>query len=145
MSVRGNIFGFLGVGILASAAYAIEIQMTEEMRQAIVARIAPAGHVCVQGESCGAAGAAAGAVAVVNGEETYNNACMACHASGAGGAPVVGDVAAWEPRLAKGVDALHDSGINGVTGTAMMAKGGQAQLSDEAVIAAVDFMIENSQ
>ncbi|MEM6545100.1 MAG: c-type cytochrome, partial [Pseudomonadota bacterium] len=88
---------------------------------------------------------AAGGMAVIDGEATYNNACMACHASGAGGAPMVGDVAAWEPRIAKGIDALHNSGVNGVAGTAMMAKGGQAQLSDEAVIAAVDFMVENSR
>ena len=72
-------------------------------------------------------------------------ACMACHATGAGGAPMVGDVAAWEPRIAKGEAALHESGVKGIAGTSMMAKGGRADLSDEAVIAAVDYMIANSQ
>ena len=129
---------------LAAGVYAIEVPLTEEMRDAITARIAPVGHVCIQGTACGGAGGA-GAAAVVDGEATYNNACMACHSTGAGGAPKVGDLAAWEPRIAKGVEALHSSGVNGVAGTAMMAKGGQAQLSDEAVIAAVDYMIENSQ
>ena len=133
----------LSLILLGSVSYAIE--MTEEMREAIAARIAPVGHVCLQGDACGGAGGAAGGMAVIDGEATYNNACMACHASGAGGAPMVGDVAAWEPRIAKGIDALHNSGVNGVAGTAMMAKGGQAQLSDEAVIAAVDFMVENSR
>ncbi|MEO0435615.1 MAG: c-type cytochrome [Pseudomonadota bacterium] len=133
----------LSLVLLGSASYAIE--MTEEMRDAIASRIAPVGHVCLQGDACGGAAAGAGGLAVIDGEATYNNACMACHASGAGGAPMVGDLAAWEPRIAKGIEALHDSGINGVQGTAMMAKGGQAQLSDEAVIAAVDFMVENSQ
>ncbi|MEM6301385.1 MAG: c-type cytochrome [Pseudomonadota bacterium] len=133
----------LSLILLGSVSYAIE--MTEEMREAIASRIAPVGHVCLQGDACGGAGGAAGGMAVIDGEATYNNACMACHASGAGGAPMVGDVAAWEPRIAKGIDALHNSGVNGVAGTAMMAKGGQAQLSDEAVIAAVDFMVENSR
>jgi cytochrome c5 len=70
---------------------------------------------------------------------------MACHASGAGGAPIVGNAEQWAPRIAKGADALHNSGLNGVAGTSMMAKGGRADLSDEAVIAAVDYMIANSQ
>jgi cytochrome c5 len=58
---------------------------------------------------------------------------------------MVGDVDAWSPRIAKGVEALHNSGINGIAGTGMMAKGGRADLSDQAVMAAVDYMIENSQ
>ena len=54
-------------------------------------------------------------------------------------------MAAWADRIAKGTDALHNSGLNGVAGTTMMAKGGRADLSDAAVIAAVDFMISSSR
>ena len=142
---------FMSVLAVGAIAVAQAVELTDEQRAAIEARIKPVGEVCLQGESCGGAPAAAGgsmaagAVAAVDGEATYNMACMACHASGAGGAPVVGDVAAWEPRIAKGEDALHNSGLNGVAGTSMMAKGGRADLSDEAVIAAVDYMIANSQ
>ena len=32
--------------------------------------------------------------------------CQSCHAAGVNGAPKLGDAAAWEPRLAKGIDAL---------------------------------------
>ena len=32
--------------------------------------------------------------------------CQSCHAAGVNGAPKLGDTAAWEPRLAKGIDAL---------------------------------------
>ena len=71
--------------------------------------------------------------------------CMACHGTGAGGAPKFSDVAAWADRIAKGADALHTSGLNGVAGTAMMAKGGCMNCSDEEVIAAVDFMVAGSQ
>ena len=85
------------------------------------------------------------AAPAVDGEATYNSACVACHASGAGGAPIVGDADAWAPRIAKGMDALYNSGINGVAGSSMMAKGGRADLSDEAVMAAVDYMVEQSQ
>ena len=134
---------------LAVIAAAHAVDLTDEQRAEIEARIAPVAEVCLQGEACGgapaAAAAAGGVAAAPDGEGTYNMACMACHATGAGGAPMVGDVAAWEPRIAKGVEALHNSGLNGVAGTSMMAKGGRADLSDEAVIAAVDFMLENSQ
>jgi cytochrome c5 len=133
------------------AALAQAVELTDEQRAAIEARIAPVGDVCLQGENCGGApapAAAAGgsaAMATIDGEATYNQACMACHATGAAGAPMVGDVDAWSPRIAKGVEALHNSGINGIAGTGMMAKGGRADLSDQAVMAAVDYMIENSQ
>ena len=86
-----------------------------------------------------------GAASSIDGESVYNQACMACHASGAGGAPMVGDVDAWAPRLDKGIEALHNSGINGVAGTAMMAKGGRMDLSDEEVKAAVDYMVASSE
>lgn len=136
---------------LISGAYAIDL--TDAQRAEIETRIKPVGDVCLEGERCGglpaatvkAAGAAPAAVAAVDGEATYNMACMACHATGAGGAPMVGDVDAWTPRIAKGPDALHNSGLNGVAGTSMMAKGGRADLSDAAVMAAVDYMIESSR
>lgn len=138
--------------LVASAAVVQAVDLTDEQRAEIAARISPVGEVCVQGESCGglpaapaSSGAGAAAAAAVDGEATYNMACMACHSTGAGGAPMVGDVDAWAPRLAKGTDALHNSGLNGVTGTAMMAKGGRADLADAAIVAAVDFMINNSQ
>ena len=87
----------------------------------------------------------AGGASSIDGEAIYNQACMACHASGAGGAPMVGDVDAWAPRIAKGMDALHNSGVNGVAGTAMMAKGGRMDLSDDEVKAAVDYMVAASE
>jgi cytochrome c5 len=94
--------------------------------------------------SCGGAAASASA-GPRSGEEVYNAACMACHATGAAGAPMLGDVAAWAPRIAKGTDTLHSSGLNGVAGTGMIAKGGCMTCSDEEVIAAVDYMVAGSQ
>ena len=125
----------------STAAWAL----SDKQRAAIEARIAPVGEVCLLGDSsCG------GAVAVANaaprsGEEVYNSACMACHVSGAGGAPIVGYIAAWQPRIAVGMAALYDSGVNGVPGTSMMAKGGCMSCSDEEINGAVDFMVAGSQ
>lgn len=85
---------------------------------------------------------------VQSGPQVYNGACNVCHGSGVGGAPIVGDTDAWTARIALGSDTLYDHAINGFageTGAYMPAKGGQMGLSDEEVIAAVDYMIEESQ
>ncbi len=78
-----------------------------------------------------------------DGQAVYQNACIACHATGAGGAPLLGDTAAWPDRIAQGRDVLVDHAINGFTGSAgvMLPKAGRADLSDEEVTAAVDYMI----
>ena len=77
----------------------------------------------------------------------YNSACLACHSTGVGGAPVVGDAAQWTDRIAQGVDVLYDHAINGFDGdamTPMLPKGGRMDLSDQEVRDAVDYMIAES-
>ena len=137
------VFCVLALGLGAGA---LAVDLTEAQRAEIEDRIKPVGESCLAGDSsCGGAGAASASAAPRSGEEVYNAACMACHATGAAGAPMLGDVAAWAPRIAKGTDALHDAGINGVAGTGMIAKGGCMNCSDEETVAAVDYMIAGSQ
>ncbi|MEK9712583.1 MAG: c-type cytochrome [Thalassolituus sp.] len=47
-------------------------------------------------------------------ETKYAQACAACHAMGVAGAPKAFDAAAWEPRLAKGMDTLVNSVTKGL-------------------------------
>jgi cytochrome c5 len=130
--------------LLAFSASAIDL--TDAQRAAIEERIHPVGEVCLEGDnSCGGAPAAAASSGPRSGEDVYNAACMACHSTGAAGAPKLGDTAAWADRIAKGNDVLYLSGIDGVAGTGMMAKGGCMNCSDEEVTAAVDYMVAGSQ
>lgn len=78
-------------------------------------------------------------------EETYKSSCAACHDAGVAGAPKLGDKAAWAPRIKTGKEALYKSGISGKPGTAMMAKGGAANLSDADVKAVVDLMMAKAK
>jgi cytochrome c5 len=87
-------------------------------------------------------GTDAGKVSADAGKKLYETACMACHATGAAGAPKVGDKAAWEPRLKKGADVLHANAIKGIG--AMPPKGG-ASASDAEIKAAVDYMAAASK
>ena len=82
--------------------------------------------------------AAAGANAA-DGKSVYDKTCGACHSAGAAGAPTLGDKAAWAPRLASGKGGLVASVVKGKG--AMPAKAGNAQLSDDDITAAVDFML----
>lgn len=135
--------GLLIILLLAPMA-ALALDLTDRQRADIEARIQPFSAVCVQGEACGG-GVAMAEVAARSGEDVYNAACMACHSAGIAGAPKVGEQVAWASRIAKGMDALYDSGINGVTGTGMIARGGCADCSDDEIRLAVDFMVEGSR
>jgi len=78
-----------------------------------------------------------------SGADTYNSKCMACHASGAAGAPKLGDNAAWAPRIATGMDAMLASVTTGKG--AMPPKGTCADCSADDLAAAVEYMVSSSQ
>ncbi len=83
-------------------------------------------------------------ITALNGEEAYNSACIACHMTGAGGAPLLGDAGAWETRVAQGKQLLIQHAVEGYMGEAgiMPAKGGRLDLSDEEVENAVTYMLD---
>lgn len=137
--------------------------MTE---QAILARIKPVGEVVVgEGPSVAAAPAAAAPAAAgapaptvaiptvpppapaakaatagaADGKAVYEKVCAVCHVAGVAGAPKFADKAAWSPRLAQGIEALHASVIKGKG--AMPPKGGAPQLSEADLRAAVEYMV----
>ena len=96
-----------------------------------------------------AAAAAAGQVAydgTLDGSGIYANLCGAWHTSGAGGAPKL-EKAAWAARIAQGMDTLNKHAIEGFQGSAgiMPAKGGNPSLTDEQVVATVQWMVDNLQ
>jgi cytochrome c5 len=157
----------LVIGILAAFALGILVlalklsdltqgvytQDTEEFQAAVENRIRPISDVYLPGEQNAAATPVTAAAdpepvaTVMSGPQVSHSACIACHGTGVGGAPKVGDAAAWAERIAKGKDVLHDHAINGFTGSAgvMLAKGGRMDLSDGEVGDAVDYMVEQSQ
>jgi cytochrome c5 len=116
----------------------------------IAARIAPVAKVAVAGQDNSAlTPVAVVAVAAVDlgGEEVYNQACVACHGAGIAGAPKLGDGAAWASRIAQGNDTLHKHALEGYQGKAgyMPPKGGRADLSDQSIVNAVEYMVTGSR
>lgn len=86
---------------------------------------------------------AAGAFAAEPDMEKYNKSCAVCHASGAANAPKTGDAAAWEPRMANGMDAMV-AAVNGGL-NAMPPKGMCFDCSDEDYKALIEFMAQPAQ
>nr|MBO2515259.1 hypothetical protein [Gammaproteobacteria bacterium] len=87
------------------------------------------------------------ATATLDGQQVYNNVCIACHhPPGIGGAPAIGDRDAWAPRIAQGMETLIDHALRGYSGSTgiMPRKGGRLDLSDEEIIGAVEYMVEQA-
>jgi len=158
----------LVIGVLAAVALAILVlamkmsdltqgiytRDTAEYQASVAERIRPLSQVYLPGEEQEAPLPTVETVAepepvaaALSGPQVYNSACLACHAAGVGGAPVLGDAAVWEPRIAQGVDVLKQHAIEGFTGSSgyMPAKGGRMDLSDAEIADAVDYMVGESQ
>jgi cytochrome c5 len=108
------------------------------VQEAIEKRIAPVGQV-----NTGVVAPAAAAAGPVDGKATFEQACFACHGTGAAGAPKFGDKGAWGPRIGQGMDTLFTHALNGFKG--MPPRGGRADLDDDSVKAAVKYMVEHSK
>lgn len=70
--------------------------------------------------------------------------CEGCHGYGIAGAPIPMESAAWKNRINKGKPILYQHAIEGFFGpndTQMPERGGNPELTDDEVKAAVDYMI----
>lgn len=130
------------------------VQDDPEFQAAIAERIKPVGQVLLAGAAELEAAAAAAVTpptpvaAAMSGPQVYNAACIVCHAPpGVGGAPPIGSAADWGPRIAQGLEVLHQHALMGFQGSKgfMPPKGGRMDLSDEEISAAVDYMVEQVQ
>ena len=143
--------GFVLILVVVGAIYALtaaRFQIESADGASVAERIRPFGEVLLAGSEPAAPAAAAqtadaSAGAGKSGEDIYNQSCLACHASGAAGAPKLGDKAAWEPRVALGVEALLSTAISGKN--AMPPRGTCAACSDDDLKAAIEYMLSKVQ
>lgn len=76
------------------------------------------------------------------GKEVVDAVCASCHASGANGAPKIGDSRAWSARSSQGLTALTDHALKGIR--KMPAHGGSPGLSDIEIERAITHMVNQS-
>ena len=97
--------------------------------EAIAERIRPVGTVEVKDAS--------DVASMKTGEQVFAAQCTACHATGALGAPKLGDAAAWGPRIKSGFDALVHSAL---AGKGQMPPQGGGDFSDFEIARAIVYM-----
>jgi len=86
----------------------------------------------------------AGEQSLSQGREIWLKNCETCHGYGVADAPIPMNPDEWGPRLNKGRQLLYEHAISGFIGpdySMMPARGGNADLNDEEVKLAVDYMV----
>jgi cytochrome c5 len=74
------------------------------------------------------------------GKSVFNHTCLTCHGNSVRDAPRVGDMHAWQPRLAQGLEVLIQHVLDGHG--RMPAKGGYTTLTDHEVSSAVAYVYQ---
>jgi len=154
MVVMGTLIGvtfglFLLSNYIAGQTQEVYVLQDKPYQEQVAGNIEPVGAVALNSDEIAAAGEVATVepvAEVMSGPQVYNQACLACHAAGVGGAPVVGDAAAWSARIGQGTEVLTEHVISGFTGSAgyMPPKGGRVDLSDAEIISAMNYMVDES-
>jgi len=76
------------------------------------------------------------------GKGVVDATCASCHASGANGAPKIGDAKAWQARASQGLAALTDHALKGIRN--MPAHGGNPGITDIEIERAITQMVNLS-
>jgi len=119
------------------------VALADTRSDAIAERLAPVGELCMAGEEC--TGGAATVVAAGESRdpaEIYQTKCASCHNTGVGGAPKLGDVAAWAPRIEQGMDILFKHAWEGFN--AMPPRGICMDCSEAEIRETVQYMVDES-
>ena len=77
-----------------------------------------------------------------SGKEVVQAVCASCHATGANGAPKIGDKKAWSQRASQGLTSLTRHALEGIR--KMPGHGGSPGLSDLEIGRAVAYMVNQS-
>jgi cytochrome c5 len=77
-----------------------------------------------------------------SGKEVVDAVCIACHGTGANGAPKIGDKKAWSKLASRGLTGLSQSALKGIRN--MPPHGGNLTLTDTEVERAITYMVNQS-
>ena len=86
---------------------------------------------------------------LTNGKKVYADKCIACHLTGVSNAPALKPdkykKEDWQKRADKGINALMQSAIHGVPGTAMTAKGTCTECTEKDLFDAIHYMYNEAK
>ncbi|KTD36587.1 cytochrome c [Legionella nautarum] len=137
---RGELINNAGpvAGPMAEVVHNSLMHLTEEDRLAMATYL----KTVVSEEPLGVAGSE-NQPSLKRGRQVYVNACIICHQNGEMSAPVIGNASNWYFRLQNsGLTGLYRHAIEGYN--SMPVKGACVTCSDNDIIAAVDYILNNS-
>ena len=114
-------------------------EVAKRIKPVADASVGPVAEPPASKPTAGSVQVAALAAGKPDGKRVYEATCMACHAAGVANAPKFGDMKAWAPHLAHGVEHLYETVLKGKG--AMPPKGGNLTLSNAEVRAALDYVL----
>jgi cytochrome c5 len=77
-----------------------------------------------------------------SGKQVVDAVCIACHGTGANGAPKIGDKKAWSKLASRGLSGLSESALKGIRN--MPPHGGNMTLTDTEIERAITYMVNQS-
>jgi cytochrome c5 len=77
-----------------------------------------------------------------SGKDVVDTVCSKCHATGAQGAPRIGDKPAWSKRASQSLSSLTDHALKGIR--QMPSHGGSPDLTDLEIKRAITYMVNQS-
>lgn len=148
MPAKGGAMDLTDEEVARAVAYMAN-QSGGQFTEPAVGGSAPAAASEASAPAASGAAPADTAAAGGKGKEVFDGSCFACHGatSAIPFAPKITKNDEWAPRIKQGKETLYKHAIEGYTnpkGGFMPAKGGFANLSDDDVKAAVDYMISQS-
>ena len=114
-------------------------------RRSVLEAVGIPRHLIVLGFALALSGASIAACAQTearSGKSVVEATCAACHATGANGAPKIGDRAAWEKLASRGLSGLTKVALSGIR--KMPPHGADMQLTDTEIKRAVTYMVNQS-
>jgi cytochrome c5 len=136
-------------GIFGAIAHALERHTQDpddaRLHAEVDHRTTPIANVVTSNEQLAALTPAAAAASSTpqSGDQIVAQVCGACHNAGLLGAPKAHDKSAWQPRLAANGGKVEGLVASATKGKGQMPpKGGAAQLTDEDLKKAIEFMLQ---
>jgi len=142
--VVGTLVVITAICITAARLVTPEPALDDSAMARLDERTRPVALVVTDAAALLKASAPAAAHVVQTADQIVTKVCSACHGAGLLGAPKIGDKSAWSARAgsAGGVSGLAASAIKGKN--SMPPRGGAADLTDEEIKSAIQFMLKQS-
>ncbi len=139
--------GLFVIGLLAGCIQKESVTISAVHKKVLEERLRPVGTICLHGDPCAQAIPQTSSLSADEKKtpaQLYRIGCAACHDTGIGDAPKIGDRRIWrQRRRSGGIEQLYSSAINGLN--TMPARGLCVGCTDQQLRDVVDYIVSKSR